>query len=280
VTSAESLPVPQMLALRKVVGARTPAALRRQLWAIIGFTAVVETAGAACLYVCLPAEQEPQAKLWWSLFHAVSAFCNAGFALSAGSLTTFQDHPGAMLTFMGLIVLGGLGFLVVTDLLGLQISRLPFVRSIPWVGRYNQRVAVYRLPIQTRLSVIVTCILIALGLAGFWALEASNVLVNKPLLTQFLISSFQSVTARTAGFNTVPIDQLRPATLLLIMVLMVVGACPVSTGITAQVSPGSQLILCVLMFTGRVGPISLVLSVVRTQRIARYQFPEEDLVMG
>ena len=366
VTSAESLPVPQMLAFRQMVGARTPAVLRRQVWAIIVFTVFVEAAGAACLYACLPPQQDRLAKLGWSVFHSVSAFCNAGFSLSADSLTAFQGHSGAMATFMGLIVLGGLGFLVVTDLLGLQVSRLPVIRSIPWVRRYNQRVPVYRLPVQTRLSALVTGLLIAAGLAGFWMLEAGNILAEKPFLTQFWISAFQSVTARTAGFNTVPIDQLQPATLLLLVGLMVVGACPVSTGggvktvtlavlllalrslitgrervevygralpqrvllaalavvvlyvlvaglgvfglalcdpqlplrselfeavsalstvglstgITAQLSSGSQLILCVLMFVGRVGPISLVLSVVRMERPTRYQYPEEDLVVG
>lgn len=366
VTSAESLPVPQMLAFRHVVGARTPAVLKRQLWAIIGFTVVVEAAGAACLVACLPPEQDPLAKLGWSVFHAVSAFCNAGFSLSADSLTSFQGHAGVMMTLMGLIVLGGLGFLVVADILGLQVSRLPAVRNIPWVRRYNQRVPVYRLPVQTRLSALVTGVLIVCGMAGFWALEASNGLADKSLLTQFWISAFQSVTARTAGFNTVPMDQLRPATLLLLMALMMVGACPVSTaggikvitlavvllalrslvtgrerveiydrvlpqkvllmalavvvlftvlaglgifgltlcdpqmplrsllfevvsalsttglsmGITAQLSSGSQLILCLLMFIGRVGPISLVLSVVRLQRPARYQYPEEDLLVA
>jgi potassium uptake TrkH family protein len=366
VTSSESLPVPQMLAFRQMVGARTSAVLKHQLRAIIGFTLVVEAVGTVCLYACLPADDDQLAKLGWSVFHAVSAFCNAGFALSPESLTRFQGHAGAMLTFMGLIVLGGLGFLVVTDLLGLQISRLPLVRSIPWVRRHNQRVPVYRLPLQTRLSAVVTGILIVFGLVGFWALEASHSLAERPLPTQFWISAFQSVTARTAGFNTVPMDQLRPATLLLMMGLMVVGACPVSTGggiktvtfavlvvalrslisgrervelqgralphkvllaalavvvlyvlaaslglfglalcdpqmplrsqmfevvsalstvglstgITPQLSIGSQLVLCVLMFVGRVGTISLVLSVVRAQRPARYQFPEEDLVVG
>lgn len=366
VTSAEALPVPQMLAFRQMVGARTPAVLRRQVWAILAFTAIVEAAGAACLYAWLPPEQDRLARMGWSVFHSVSAFCNAGFALSADSLTALQGHPGAMLTFMGLIVLGGLGFLVVTDLLGLQVSRLPLIRSIPWVRRYNQRVPVYRVPVQTRLSALVTGALIAAGLAGFWMLEAGHILAEKPLLTQFWVSAFQSVTARTAGFNTVPIDQLQPATLLLLIALMVVGACPVSTGggiktvtlavlllalrsliasrervevygralpprvllaalavvvlyvlaaglgvfglalsdpqmplrsqlfevvsalstvglstgITAQLSPGGQLILCLLMFIGRVGPMSLVLSVVRMERPARYQFPEEDLVVG
>lgn len=366
ITSAESLPVPQMLAFRQMVGARSPAVLRRQLWAILGFTAVVEAVGAACLYACLPAEQDPWARLGWSVFHSVSAFCNAGFSLSADSLAAFQSHPGAMITFMGLIILGGLGFLVAMDLLGLRVSRLPLVRSIPWVRRYNRRVPVYRIPVQTRLSVLVTGILLVAGLIGFWALEAGHILAEKPLATQFWISAFQSVTPRSSGFSTVPIDQLHPATLLLLIALMTVGACPVSagggikvvtlavlllalrslvsgrerveisgralpqkvlltalavvilfvllaglgvfglalcdpqvplqsqlfeavsalsttglsTGITAQLSPGSQLILCLLMFLGRVGPISLVLAVVRTQRPARYQYPEEDLLVA
>ncbi|MDI9379522.1 MAG: potassium transporter TrkG [Verrucomicrobiota bacterium] len=366
VTSAESLPVPQMLAFRQMVGARTPAVLKRQVSAIVVFTVLVEAAGAACLYACLPPEQDRLVKLGWSVFHSVSAFCNAGFSFSAQSLAQFQSHAGAMLTFMALIVLGGLGFLVVTDILGLQISRLPLVRRLPWVRRYNLRVPVYRLPVQTRLSVLVTAILFGVGLAGFWALEAGHVLADKPVLTQLLTSAFHSISPRTAGFATVPIDQLQTATLLLIMALMVIGACPISTGggiktvtfavllvalrslmtgrdrveiygralpqrvllaalavvvlyviiaglglfalalydpqlplrsemfevvsalstvglstgITAQLSPASQLVLCLLMFVGRVGPISMVLAVVRIPRPVRYQFPEEDLVVG
>lgn len=366
VTSAESLPVPQTLAFRKLVGARTPSALRKQVYAILAFTLLVEAAGATCLYFCMPAGDDSLSKLGWSVFHAVSAFCNAGFALSADSLTSLRSHPGAMLTFMALIILGGLGFLVVTDLLGLQLSRLPLVRRVPWVHRYNQRVAVYRMPIQSRLSVVVSAILILAGLAGFWLLEAGHTLSGKSFSEQFWICSFQSVTARTAGFNTIPVDHLQPATLLMMVALMVVGASPVSTGggiktvtfavlllslrsllagrerveiygralpqrvlmaslavvflyvlaaslgvfalslfdpemplrrqmfevvsalstvglstgITPQLSAASKLVLCLLMFIGRVGPISLLLTVVRMERPARYQFPEEDLVVG
>jgi trk system potassium uptake protein TrkH len=366
VTSSEALPVPHTLAFRRLVGARTPAVLKRQVLAIILFTLLVELLGAACLFAFLPAEQEGLSRVGWSLFHSISAFCNAGFSLSPASVTEYQDNPGVMLTLAVLIVLGGLGFLVVTDLLGLQLSRLPLIRRLPWVRRYNQRVAVYRLPLQTRLSVVVTALLIVIGFAGFWLLEAGHVLAGKPLSAQFLSSFFQSITARTAGFNSLPIGELGTATLLLIMLLMFVGACPVSTGggiktvtlavvlvafralikgrdhvelfgrtlpnkvllasmgvvllyfvvaglgvfglvlcdphlsfrsemfevvsalstvglstgITAELSTGSKLILCALMFIGRVGPISLVLSVVRTASPARYRFPEEDLVVG
>jgi Trk-type K+ transport system membrane component len=104
------------------------------------------------------------------------------------------------------------------------------IRSIPWVRRYNQREPVYQIPVQTRLSVHVTVILLIAGLVVFWILEADNVLAEKPILTQFWISAFQSVTCRTAGFSTVPMDQLQPTTVLLLIALMVVGACPGSTG--------------------------------------------------
>jgi len=366
ITSAESLPVPQMLAFRKMVGARTSATLRRQVWAIFSLTGLVEVAGAACLYASLPAEQDRLARVGWSLFHSVCAFCNAGFTLSAGSLTSLRTEPGALLVFMVLIFLGGLGFLVITDLLGLRVSRLPLIRSIAWVRRYNERVPVYRIPVQTRLSVLMTVILLSVGFAGFWILEAGNTLAGVPFHTQFWMSAFESVTCRSAGFTTVPTDQLHPATLLMIMALMTVGACPISTGggiktvtlavlllalralvtgrerveiygrtvpqrvlltalavavlfvlatalgvfglslsdpqipfraqvfevvsalsttglstgITPQLGPGSRLILCVLMFIGRVGPLSLFLAVARVRQPPRYQFPEEDLVVG
>ena len=366
VTSSESLPVPHMLAFRRLVGARTPATLKRQVLAIILFTLLVEVLGAVSLFVCLPTQQGGLARAGWSFFHSVSAFCNAGFALSPSSLVPYQDDAGVLLTLALLIILGGLGFLVVTDLLGLQISRLPLVRGLPWVRRYNQRVPVYRLPLQTRLSVMMTGVLIVAGMAGFWLLEAGQVLDAKPFSMQFLNSFFQSVTTRTAGFNSIQIGDLNTATLLLMMLLMFVGASPVSTGggiktvtlavvlvafralikgrdhvelfgrtlpnkvllasmgvvllyfvvaglgvfglvlcdphlsfrselfevvsalstvglstgITAELSTGSKLILCALMFIGRVGPIALVLAVVRTASPARYRFPEEDLVVG
>jgi len=366
ITSAESLPIPQMLAFRKMVGARTPATLRRQVWAILGMTGLVELAGAACLYSSLPAEQDRLTRAGWSLFHSVMAFCNAGFSLPADSLAAFRNRPLAMLTFMALIILGGLGFLVITDLLGLRVSRLPLIRSIPWVRRYNERVPVYRVPVQTRLSVLMTGLLLLFGWAGFWMLEGGHILAGESFSTQFWVSAFESITCRSCGFTTVPTDQLQPATLLMMMALMAVGACPISTGggiktvtlavlllalralmtgrerveiygralpqrvlltalavavlfvlasglgvfglslcdpkiplraqmfevvsalsttglstgVLSQLSPGSQLILCVLMFIGRVGPLSLFLVVARIRPPPRYQFPEEDMVVG
>ncbi|MFM1944693.1 MAG: hypothetical protein RI897_3675 [Verrucomicrobiota bacterium] len=365
-TSASPLHLANSLALRKLVNTGSLAELRRHVRIIVLFTLLVETCGAALLFVFLPADTDPLAALGWSAFHSISAFCNAGFALQSDSLISLQHNHGMLLTFMGLITLGSLGFLVVTDLLGLQLSRLPVIRRIPAIRRFNQRTRVYRLPLQTQLSVLITVALIVLGTAGYWILQATHGPAGQPFTESLWAAAFQSVTTRTAGFNSVDIGSLQTTTLMLLMALMVVGACPVSTGggiktvtfgvlvlslktlltgrdrveilgralpqkvvfaalsvsllylaaaaagtfalvlfdphiplrdqlfeaisalstvglstgITTQLSTPSQLTLCALMFIGRVGPLSLVLSVFQSEPKIRYQYPEEDLVVG
>jgi trk system potassium uptake protein len=200
----------------------------------------------------------------------------------------------------------------------------------------------------------------------FWVLEYNHMLSGRPVSESFLIAAFQSVTPRTAGFNTVATGELQGATLFFLMMLMVIGANPVSTGggiktvsfailllalramvtrrerveafgrtvpvktlfaalsvfvlyvisaalgifllslfdpqlemqdrafevisalstvglstgITAELSAASKLVLCVAMFVGRVGPISLVLSVFHSGRTSTYEYPEEEVVVG
>jgi trk system potassium uptake protein len=365
-TSARSLPIANTLALKHLLSTSSISEMKRHIWVVLVFTIAVELAGAVMLYVWLPGKDDPLAAAGWSVFHSVSAFCNAGFALERDSLIAYQGQPGVLLTIMGLIVLGGLGFLVVTDVVGIQLTRWPLIRKVPMVRRFNRRVPVYRLPMQTRISLVVTGLMLVLGVVGFWWLESGHLLAGEPWWERLGIATFQSVTSRTAGFNTVAMDALQPATLLLLMALMVVGASPVSTGggiktvtlgvlvlamralltgrerveafgrslpqkvvfaalsvvvlyavtaglgvfalslfdpgiplqdqafevisalstvglstgITAELSTGSQLVLCGLMFIGRVGPLSLVLSMFRGTPNLRYQYPEEELVVG
>jgi trk system potassium uptake protein len=365
-TSSSSLPLAQARVFREVTNTRTLSQVRRQVGLAVVVTLLLELVGAVCLFACLPTGGDTWHRLLWCVFHAVSAFCNAGFATQTDSLTPFQANGPVMLVFMALIILGGLGFLVVTDLVGLRVTRLPWIRRLPAVLRFTERVPIQRLPLQTRISLLVTALLLALGMVGFWFLEARHSLRDQPLAAQFWITAFQSVTCRTAGFNTVDIGGLQPATLILIMGLMVVGASPVSTGggiktvtfgvlllalrsvirgrervevmgrtlparvlfnalsvtllyagsatlglflltlfdprialrdlafemisalstvglstgITAQLSAGSQLVLCAAMFVGRVGPIALVLSIFQSSISTRYTYPEEDLVVG
>jgi len=153
--------------------------------------------------------------LYAAMFHAVSAFCNAGFSLFSDSLVSFKGNALVNITVMGLIVLGGLGFPVLLDL---------YKRFITFKdGRY-------RLKFQTKLVLLVTAFLILLGAVLFLFFERSNTLSSLPFRTRVLASFFQAITPRTAGFNTLNTGAFREATLFFIIFLMFVGASPGGTG--------------------------------------------------
>ncbi|MFQ5669988.1 MAG: TrkH family potassium uptake protein [Acidobacteriota bacterium] len=189
--------------------------VRRIVWS----TLFIEALGAVSLYHALgEALPAPATRAWFAVFHAVSAFCNAGFSTFSGSLSGpgTAMHPGVNLTVIVLIVLGGLGFSVLWEGLHWVLGAL--------------RGTMRRLSVQSRLVLISTAVLIVSGAFLFALLEAHGVLGGRPEGEQVMGALFQSITARTAGFNTLAISRLAlPATLLL-MVLMFIGASPGSTG--------------------------------------------------
>ncbi|MGB9803710.1 TrkH family potassium uptake protein [Desulfofundulus sp.] len=150
--------------------------------------------------------------LWLGVFHAVSAFNNAGFDLMGGfrSLTGYVSDPVVTLSITSLIILGGLGFAVVMELYNYPHTR--------------------RLSVHTRLVLRTTGALILCGATLFGLLEWGHILRDLPLSGKVLASYFQAVTPRTAGFNTVDIGRLHSATQFLIIILMFIGASPGSTG--------------------------------------------------
>jgi len=152
--------------------------------------------------------------LKFSIFHSISAFCNAGFDLLGGfsSLTGYVDNPLLVFTITSLIIFGGIGFIVISDL------------------RSNLRWS--KLSLHSKIVIITTAILILVGTAVIGVLEWNNPGTLGPLSFRgkFLGAYFQSVTPRTAGFNTVPIGNMRPATLLFTIFLMFIGASPGGTG--------------------------------------------------
>ena len=147
--------------------------------------------------------------IYRSVFHSISAFCNAGFSTFSNSLLPFQNDPGVLMCFSVLIILGGLGFIVLLDIAGAQVS---------WRKKY-------RIKMQTRMVLVVSAILLAGGFISLFLLNKSN-MGGTRLLTAF----FNSVTARTAGFNTTDIGSLSIPSVLIIMMLMFIGASPGSTG--------------------------------------------------
>lgn len=148
-----------------------------------------------------------------SIFHAVSAFCNAGFSLFSTSFSSFLKDPFINAIMICLIIIGGIGFMVVLEL-----------------PRFLKKKGFYRFTIQTKVALTVTLCLILAGAVLFFALERGNALAGLSTKDSITASFFQSVTARTAGFNTLNIGKLATPTLLVLVFLMFIGASPGSTG--------------------------------------------------
>ncbi len=178
-------------------------------------TLAVEAAGAILLTIHWRHELPLLQALHTAAFHSVSAFCNAGFSLFPDSLVRYGGDPLLNITMCGLIIVGGIGFPVLYDL------RTWLMR------RKRERV---RLTIQTRVVLLTTLVLIVSGALMFALLERQALSEGWSLWGRILIPLFQSVTCRTAGFNTVDIASLKEATLALMIFLMFFGASPGSCG--------------------------------------------------
>jgi len=193
------------------------AGIRRLLRYVLAFTFATEAAGAALLWLRFRGRFPAGEAVWQSVFHSVSAFCNAGFSLLTDNLVRYRGDVLVNLAITGLILVGGLGFLVNMELWDQARLRLR--------GR--------RAPLPTlhaRLALTVTAALLLGGTVAFLALEWGNVLHGLPVGERVLAAWFQSVTPRTAGFNTIDYGRVSSDTLFFTIFLMFVGASPGSTG--------------------------------------------------
>lgn len=182
---------------------------------IVLFTLIAELIGAIALAVCWQGEMGFPGVLFPAIFHSVSAFCNAGFALYADSMMSYSDSFLLNGTIGTLIIIGGIGFPVLYDL------QSRFRASAP------ER---YRLSIQTKTVFTTTAILIGGGALTFFLLERETLFASSSIGHRMLVPLFQSITCRTAGFNTVDIASLREVTLTMMLFLMFFGASPGSCG--------------------------------------------------
>lgn len=312
------------------------------------FTFTIEAVGALLLFFCWLPDLGWAKAAGAAVFHSVSAFCNAGFSLWSDSLTGYATHPVVNLVIMALIIFGGLGFLLCTDL------------TESW--RTKRRATLH-----TRLAWRVTILLLVGGWILFFLFEAGNAetlgLMSVP--DKLLVSLFQSVTTRTAGFNTVDLGLCKAETLQMMMFLMLIGGCPgstaggiktttlavlivaiannlkgynrvvvmertipyqrviqalailgitgaatwfgaillsafepttfqgnlfesvsalatvgLSTGLTASFSDASKLILCLYMFAGRVGPLTLAVYLTKPHKEQVIHYAHEDINIG
>lgn len=328
---------------------------------VLVFTAGAEALGAGLLWLRFRQQLPPGQAVWQGVFHAVSAFCNAGFSLQPDSLVRWRADLLVNAVVTGLILVGGLGFLVNMELRG-QVEAILRRRRRPPMS------------LHARLVLVVTAVLLGLGTLAFLGLEGGNLLEGLPPGERLLAAWFQAVTPRTAGFNTVDLSQATTATLFVTTLLMMVGASPgstgggvktttlglitallvarwrgrgratvfkrtiphavmdralslallaavfvslavalllvteghsvpfdqtrprfmallfeavsafgtvgLSTGVTTSLSSAGKLVLIVLMFVGRVGPLTLVLAVGPRLEKGRFRYAEENVMVG
>lgn len=358
------LALQESAAVAEVTEAVTIREVRHLMIAIVGFTLTCEAIGAAFLSTVwsdLPLGE----RAFFGVFHSVSAFCNAGFSLTGKSFMGLGGHWQIWGVASLLIIIGGLGF--GTMMTFVKAATETIRQSQEERGLFKHRRLAERLTLTQRLVVRTTLVLLFGGAFGYWLLESVGVNSSDPFTTRVSEAWFQSVTFRTAGFNTVDHGAMQPATKLFAIGLMFIGASPgstgggiktvavaisvlsvlsilrgrrnvechgrqipdeqvryasvivamglvctmistllltlfersqfdfldvmfeatsafatvgVSTGLTADLSGASQLVVIVTMFLGRVGPLTLLLALTRRSDTAWYQYPQERVALG
>lgn len=359
-----SLGVKVSFAVKLSVESLTPSLARRRMLMALAFvvsvTLLIEAVGAVFLFFFMRRIPEAEATVFQAVFHAVSAFCNAGFSLYPDNLFRFRESWPVLLVIMGLIIAGGFGFVPLDEM-----GRFIFLRKS----------GPKQLTLQTKVALAGTLLLIGAGTVVFLILEAGSGFRELPGHAKVLNSLFLAVTPRTAGFNVVDTGSLTDATLFVVLALMFIGGCPgstaggvkvhtfftvlamlraqlmslrapslfsrkipevvlgkaitifvssfvavnagvfllllteglsrphremssefldiffeavsamgtvgLSTGITPQLSSGGKIVLCVLMFIGRVGPLTAGLTVWEGfKKARRFEFVEENMMLG
>lgn len=333
--------------------------LRTLIRSIVVSTFAVEAIGMALLWAAWAGDPRLDGRpaAWMALFHSVSAFCNAGFSLFPTSLVAFQGDAFVQVVIMALIVLGGIGFPVLREVYQREGGRLRGALA-------GQKVVPRRYSLATRVVVFTTVLLL---LGGTWligVLEAGRSLESLGFVDGAVNALFQSVTTRTAGFNTLDFGHMYDATLLVVIVLMFIGGSPgscaggvktttaatifaalsgelrgrepqlggralppdvirratavmalsaiivvvgtmvlsltesqpfmkvafeavsafatvgLSTGITPALSVAGKLVVVLLMFIGRVGPLTIALAIGEQGRRQPYRLAQEGLPIG
>ena len=176
--------------------------------------AVIEGIGAFFLAARFYQDMSLERAIYFGIFHSVSAFCNAGFSLFTNGLEGYVGSFTIIMTTAYLIIIGGIGFTVIDSIL------------------LATRKKVRRFDLTSKVAILVSISLVVIGTVLFFILEYNNegTIGNLPFFEKVLASFFQSVTTRTAGYNSVPMGNLTGGSIFLFCILMYIGASPGSTG--------------------------------------------------
>ncbi len=201
---------------------------------IMLMTVIAELAGAVCFMFVFVPRYGLLSGVGVSVFHSVSAFCNAGFDLFGAaegqftSLVTFNQNPWILLVTAALIIVGGLGFMVIND-----------ISTQRRLSRYS---------LHSKIVLLSVLILLGMGTVGYFFLETHASMEGLSLGQRILNSFFHSVTARTAGFNSVDMAQMSGGGTLLTSVLMFIGGAPGSTAGGIKVTTAFVLVQAIVSY--------------------------------
>lgn len=237
----------------QVVGGSYAVNVFQLLKSIVLVTLVIESVGTLLLFARFAQDFQPMEALFLSLFHAVSAFCNAGFSPLGNNLVSYVDSFMVNMVITALIIAGGLGFSVIIDL---QHHALKKDRA-------------RKLNLHTKIVLVTTAFLLVLGFTVFYLAEYNGAMRGFSIHRRILSSWFQSVTLRTAGFNTIDLSQIGKASVLISIVLMFIGASPGSTGGGIKTTSFAVLTLSVISLLKGKRHISVF-----KRRIHEYNFRE------
>lgn len=197
--------------IKEQTNADTSKGIIRLVIYIIKFSLAVELIGAILLATKFIPDFGLERGILFSLFHSISAFCNAGFDIIGNSLTNYVNDFTVNMTISLLIIFGGLGFTVFIDI--------------------YRKIRFKNLSLHSKVVISFTAILLLVGTLAFFLIEHNSAAMEGLSLKGKVLSSFfMSVTARTAGFNTIDIGKMQEGSVIVTIMLMFIGASPASTG--------------------------------------------------
>ena len=223
----QALNVRQSVAMQDLLNAQTVSRIANIITFIFIATVSIEAVGAVCLYNMWDISTLPtdpfHGRWFYSIFHSISAFCNAGFGLFSDSLVKYNMNWRIYAVICPLIILGGLGFFVLYNIAYIlkdKIRHIIMKKMRPWQKFETGQPK--RLQLQTKIVLFVSSVLIIFGIFFLLAIQNNTGKEKIDLADAF----FQSVTARTAGFNSIDINALSAPAKMILMILMFIGGSP------------------------------------------------------
>ena len=369
----QALSLREQVAMQDLLSARTLGRIGNMIAFIFIGTIFIEAIGAVSIFGMwddVPGIVANVQQQWfYSIFHSISAFCNAGFSLVDDSFIIYNKSWGTYTVICPLIILGGLGFGVLYDIVNIAADRVKrFFKE--YIGKQHRFVmgTPKRMQLQSKIVLSVSACLIVFGMLAILLFEPFAGTGSPVKHTGVLDALFQSITARTAGFNTVDISTLSPSSKFILILLMFVGGSPgstaggiktvtlavvvmtaiaalrkrqevemfkrsvrivvvgraitvvllfvvvlfgamltlsitesskgfamsdiffetssalgtvgLTTGITASLTTAGKMIIILVMLIGRLGPLTLLAVLTFNLKPARYNYPDEAIIVG